>query len=234
MTSFLNNNLSIDRNKLKYSIFYFPGTGGHIVSWLLALAHDYRLLPEALKCFPLELKNNHKTIRNEENIPTSGWSFHENVQPNNPYCKICFLHTSHLDGYRNLYNMYKVIKLAKKHTICVSILMSINARTRSCFEKGTRPFRTYDKITIKTTKIEKEIYRENQLKIIKEFDNIDYFFNYNSLFYSPERYIGEIETIINHPLTDANTEAIEKLVNRYVQITPPKLLKIINDENKLS
>ena len=29
-------------------------------------------------------------------------------------------------------------------------------------------------------------------------------------------------------------EAIEKLVNRYVQITPPKLLRIINDENKLS
>ena len=44
----------------------------------------------------------------------------------------------------------------------------------------------------------------------------------------------EIETIIDHPLTDAHIEAIEKLVNRYVQITPPKLLRIINDENKLS
>ena len=102
MTSFLNNNLSIDRNKLKYSIFYFPGTGGHIVAWLLALAHDYRLLPEALECFPLKLKNNHKTVRSEQHIPISGWSFHENVQPNNPYCKICFLHTSHSVSYTHL------------------------------------------------------------------------------------------------------------------------------------
>jgi hypothetical protein len=234
MTSFFNNNISIDRDKLKYSIFYFPGTGGHIVAWLLAVANDYLLLPKALECFPLELKNNHRTIRSEKNIPTSGWSFHENVQSSNPYCKICFLHTTHLDSYRKLDNMYKVIELASKHITCISILMSVNARTRSCFEKGTRPFRTYDKITTKSTKIEKEIYRENQLRIIKEFDQIDYLFNYNSIYQPPERYIGEIETIIDHSLTDAHTEAIEKLVNRYIYITPPKLLRIINNENKLS
>ena len=70
--------------------------------------------------------------------------------------------------------------------------------------------------------------------IIPTFNNIEYLFNYNSIFQSPERYIEEIETIIDHPLTDAHIEAIEKLVNRYVQITPPKLLRIINDENKLS
>ena len=40
--------------------------------------------------------------------------------------------------------------------------------------------------------------------------------------------------MIDHKLTDANIEAMEKLVNRYIYITPPKLLKIINDENKLS
>ena len=158
MTSFLNNNLSIDRDKLKYSIFYFPGTGGHMVAWLLALAHDYLLLPKALECFPLELRNNHKTIRDKQNIPVSGWSFHENVQPTNPYCKICFLHTSHLDGYRKLDNMHRIIELASKHVTCISILMSVNARTRSCFEKGTRPFRTYDKITTKSTKFEKSIF----------------------------------------------------------------------------
>ena len=235
MTSHVGNALTIDREKLKYSIFYFPGTGGHIVAWLLALAHDYRLLPEALECFPLKLKNNYKTVRDERHIPTSGWNFYENVQSHNPYCKICFLHTSQLDGYRDLDSMYKVIKLAKKHTTCISLLMSTNARTRSCFEKGTRPFRTYDsKITSKIVRHEKKIYEEKKLKIIKEFDNIDYLFSYNSLFQSPEKYIEEIQTIIDHPLTDANTEAIEKLVNRYVQITPPKLLKIINDENKLS
>ena len=234
MTSKPWSSLSIDRTKLKYTIFYFPGTGGHIVAWLLALANDHLLLPKALECFPLELKNNYKTIRNKKHIPISGWSFYENIQSNNPYCKICFLHTLHLDGYKNLNDMYEIIKLAKKYTTCISILMSDNARARACFEKGTRPFRTYDKITTKTTKIEREIYRENQLKIIREFDNIDYFFNYNSIFQCPERYIGEIETIIDHPLTDAHTEAIEKLVNRYVQVTPPKLVRIINDENKLS
>ena len=78
------------------------------------------------------------------------------------------------------------------------------------------------------------MYKEKQLRIIREFNNIEYLFNYNSIFQSPERYIEEIETIIDHPLTDAHIEAIEKLVNRYVQITPPKLLRIINDENKLS
>ena len=39
---------SIDRTKLKYSIFYYPGTGGHIIGWLLGLAYDHRLLQTAL------------------------------------------------------------------------------------------------------------------------------------------------------------------------------------------
>ena len=42
------------------------------------------------------------------------------------------------------------------------------------------------------------VYKEKKLKIIREFDEIDYLFNYNSIFQSPERYIGEIETLIDH------------------------------------
>ena len=64
--------MSLDRDKRRYSIFCFPGTGGHVVSWLLALAHEHLLLPKALECFPLELKYNHKTIRDKENIPIFG------------------------------------------------------------------------------------------------------------------------------------------------------------------
>ena len=227
--------MSLDRDKLRYSIFCFPGTGGHVVSWLLALTHEHLLLPKALECFPLELKYNHKTIRDKENIPIFGWSFHENAtQLYNPYCKVCFLYTSQLDGYIDLDSIHKIIKMASKHTTNIFLLMSNKARTRACFEKGTRPFRTHDKITIEITREEKKIYKEKKLKIIREFDEIDYLFNYNSIFQSPERCIGEIETLIDHSLTNAHVEAIEKLVNRYKQITPPKLLKIINNENKLS
>ena len=59
---------SIDRTKLKYSIFYYPGTGGHIIGWLLGLAYDHRLLQTALDCFPAELKNNPRTVRDENHI----------------------------------------------------------------------------------------------------------------------------------------------------------------------
>lgn len=239
MTRFHDNRISIDRNKLKYSIFYFPGTGGHIVAWMLALAHDYTLLSKALECFPLELKDNPKATRAEDHEPLSGWSFHENVQPENPYCKLVFLSVllrekGH-DLYRNnLDTMHKVTKIASSITVNIFLLMSSSARIRACFDKGSNPFRTYDEFSINNIKNEKIIYERKKLEVIRKFDSIDYLFSYNSIFYSPERYIGEIETIIDHPLTDAHTEAIEKLVNRYVQITPPKLLKIINDENKLS
>ena len=228
--------MSLDRNKLKYSIFYFPGTGGNIIAWLLALAHDYRLLPNALECFPMELKDNYYTIRNEKNIPLSGWIFHENSYKENPYC-ITWWINMHKYADKCQWQLEKIQTLtgfASKHTDNIFPLMSNKVRTRACYEKGNVPFRTHDNINYKIIKNEKIIYKEQQLKVIREFDQINYFFNYNSIFQHPERYIGEIETIINHPLTDANTEAMEKLVNRYVQITPPKLLKIINDENKLS
>jgi|APSaa5957512493_1039668.scaffolds.fasta_scaffold00060_17 hypothetical protein len=230
--------MSSDRDKLKYSIFYFPGSGGVIVSWLLALAHDYTLLPTALACFPKKLKDNYCTIRNEKNQPLAGWIFHENVYKENPYCTAWWINMHGPEENRTtpvaFGNIQNLARLSSKHTTNIFLLMSNKARTRACYEKGNVPFRTHDNINHKVIKNEKIIYKEKQLKIIREFDKIDNLFNYNSIFQAPEKYIGEIETIIDHPLTDAHTEAIEKLVNRYIQITPPKLLKIINDENKLS
>ena len=239
---------TIDKDKLKYTIFYFPGTGGFIVAWLLALAHDYKLLSTALECFPKELIDNQKTICDERHVPIDGWSFHEN-ENENPYAKLICFHTRD-HPIRKAYGtdrgepgrqqlhiskknmMDNIINLLTKHTISTFLLMSDKARTRACFEKGTYPFKTHLKVSNNVVKKEKELYTEKSLQVIKEYDTIKHLFSYNSLYNN--KYIEEIETITNSELTDPHIEAMEKLVDRYISLTPPKLLKIINDENKLS
>jgi len=267
MTSHIGNVLSIDRTKFTYTIFYYPGTGGHIVGWLLGVAHEYFLLSTALECFPLELKNNPLTIRHDIVEKTlSGWCHHENVQILNPYAKLIFISAnskasannmhgtiggiSQADDYTRLVRidshptpnvtinatnklntLIKVMKLSSAHTKNIFLTMSSNARIRACHEKGVSPFRTNDSPTKQIIKNEINIFNERQKEITKTIP-MDHFFNHNSIYNG--KYLDNIQAIIDHPLTDAHIEALEKLVNRYVQITPPKLLRIINNENKLS
>ena len=254
--------LSIDRTKLKYSIFYYPGTGGHIIGWLLGLAYDHRLLQTALDCFPAELKNNPRSVRDENHIVESGWCLHENVQQLNPYIKLIFLgpasdykywpirgvkaELSHgpeiplppiklgTDGDRRpteLYAINKIVELSNTHTKSVFLTMSPSARMRACYEKGVRPWRTYDTPTLGSVKHEMISNKIAQDELLANIP-IDYYFNFNDLYNN--KYINTIKSMIDHPLTDAHIEAIEILVNRYIDITPLKLHKIINDENKLS
>jgi hypothetical protein len=254
--------LSIDRTKLKYTIFYYPGTGGHIIGWLLGLAYDYRLLKTALDCFPADLKNNPRSIRDENHVVESGWCLHENVQQLNPYIKLIFLGPSTeykywpirgvktelsygpeiplpsiklgTDGGQRpteLHAINKVVKLSNVHTKSVFLIMSPSARMRACYEKGVRPWRTYDTPTLGSVKHEMINNRMAQEDLL-DFIPIDYYFNFNDVYNN--KYIKVIESMIDHPLTDAHVEAIEKLVNRYIHITPPKLQKMIDDENKLS
>jgi hypothetical protein len=258
MTTHVGNVLTIDRTKFTYTIFYYPGSGGHIVGWLLGVAHEYLLLPKALECFPLELKNNPLTVRSGmEGITHSGWCHYENVQVLNPYAKLIFIYAIDPNNTSNnihgtlggiskdthgtlggiskdtdkFNTLNKVIKLSSMYTQNIFLTMSPNARMRACYEKGVRPFRTNDSPTKQIIKDDMSIFNEKQKEIVKTIP-MDHFFNYNSIY--NDKYLDNIQAIIDHPLTDAHIEALEKLVNRYIQITPPKLLKIINNENKLS
>ena len=290
MTSHVGNVLSIDREKLKYTFFYYPGTGGHIIGWLLGLAYDWKLLPTALNCFPLHLKNNSLTRRDENHKVQEGWCSHENVQQLNPYVKLIFLGVTNkywpIAGvnkaggifgfgynedkpviskmkwgpthgnpnsikafqssgkgiwsgpemaYPHIRNeiraVNKIVELSNLHTKSVFLKMSPSARMRACYEKGVRPWRTYDTPTFGSIRYEIISNKLKQEQLLANI-SIDYCFNFNDVYNN--KYIKAIESMIEHSLTDANIEAMEKLVNRYIYITPPKLLKIINDENKLS
>ena len=230
---------SIDRTKLKYSIFYYPGTGGHIIGWLLGLAYDHRLLQTALDCFPAELKNNPRSVRDENHIVESGWCLHENVQQLNPYIKLIFLVPASDYKYWPIrgvkaelsHAINKIVKLSNTHTKSVFLTMSPSARMRACYEKGVRPWRTYDTPTLGSVKHEMKSNKIAQDELLANIP-IDYCFNFNDLYNN--KYINTIKSMIDHPLTDAHIEAIDILVNRYIDITPLKLHKIINDENKLS
>ena len=228
--------MTIDREKLKYSIFYYPGAGGHIIGWLLGLAYDYRLLQTALDCFPADLKNNPYSIRDKNSIVESGWCLHENVQQLNPYVKFIFLGPTTDYQYWPVRgvktdSINKIVELSNAHTKSVFLPISPSARMRACYEKGVRPWRTYDTPTLKSVKQEMKINKLLQEDFLTNIP-IDYYFNFNDVYNN--KYINTIKSMIDHPLTDAHIEAIETLVNRYIAITPPKLQKIINDENKLS
>tara|TARA_B100000809_G_scaffold49315_1_gene44296 strand:+ start:931 stop:1806 length:876 start_codon:yes stop_codon:yes gene_type:complete len=291
MTSHVGNALTIDRAKLKYTFFYYPGTGGHIIGWLLGLAHDHLLLPTALDCFPAHLKDTPRTRRDQNHKVQQGWCSHENVQRLNPYVKLIFLGVTHkywpiagvhkgggIFGFdydsndkpvvssmqwgpnhgdpdaiktfqssgkgtwsgpemayppiRNeLRAVNKIVELSNLHTKSVFLIMSPSARMRACYEKGVRPWRTYDNPTFGSVRHEVVSNKFKQEQFLANVP-IDHCFKFNDVYNN--KYIKAIESMIAHPLTDAHVEAMEKLVNRYVQITPPKLLKIINNENKLS
>jgi len=253
MTSHVGNTLTIDREKLKYTIFYYPGTGGHIIGWLLGLAYDHRLLQTALDCFPINLKNNPRSVRDENHIVKSGWCLHENVQRLNPYIKLIFLGPTAdykywpIEGVKpelsygpeipwppirnDLSAINKIIEVFNAHTKSIFLIMSPHARMRACYEKGVRPWRTHDTPTLESVKREMKINKLSQEDLLAH-SAINHCFNFNDIFNN--KYIKAIESIIDHPLTDAHVEAIETLVNRYIYITPSKLQKIINDENKLS
>ena len=276
MTSHVGNVLSIDREKLKYTFFYYPGTGGHIIGWLLGLAYDWKLLQTALDCFPAHLKDYPITRRDENHKVKEGWCSHENVQQLNPYVKLIFLGVTNkywpIAGVNKAGGVFgfgynedkpvkafsaegknirawcgpevayppirneirainKIVELSNLHTKSVFLKMSPSARMRACYEKGVRPWRTYDTPTFGSIRHEIISNKLKQEQLLANI-SIDYCFNFNDVYNN--KYIKAIESIIDHPLTDAHVEAMEKLVNRYIYITPPKLLKIINDENKLS
>ena len=125
----------------------------------------------------------------------------------------------------------KIVKLSNTHTKSVFLTMSPSARMRACYEKGVRPWRTYDTPTLGSVKHEMKSNKIAQDELLANIP-IDYCFNFNDLYNN--KYINTIKSMIDHPLTDAHIEAIDILVNRYIDITPLKLHKIINDENKLS
>lgn len=243
MTSHHGNILKIDRAKFKYTVYYYPGSGGHIFGWLLALAHEPTLLELALKCFPANLKDNTTTVRDSTGLALSGWCKHENVQNLNPYAKLIFLGVriekpcvadmhgtiGSIDGIDTL---RKVAKVSSKYTKNIFLTMDPLARMRACYEKGVRPWRTYDNPTIKSVKEEIAVHSICQEQIIKKNNYINHYLDYKDLY--TNEYVKKIENITEVILTDRAIESMDRLISRYKEVTPSKLLKKLINENKLS
>lgn len=235
--------MAIDRSKFKYTVYYYPGSGGHIFGWLLALAHDPNLTDISLNCFPKDLKDDPATVRNSTGVAISGWCKYENVQNLNPYAKLIYLgikikkpHITDTHGtigsIDGIDTLNKLIKLSSKHTKNIFLTMDPLARMRACYEKGARPWRTYDNPTIKSVQEEIVTHSICQEQIIKMNHDIDYFLDYKDLY--TNEYIKKIEKITKVTLTDRSIDSMDKLISRYKEITPKKLLKKLINENKLS
>jgi len=243
MTSHLGDILKIDRTKFKYTVYYYPGSGGHIYGWLLALAHEPTLLKLALSCFPANLKDDPTTVRDSSGVAVSGWCKHENVQNLNPYAKLIYLgvrtekpHVTDTHGtigsIDGIDTLNKLTKLSRKHTKNIFLTMDPLARMRACYEKGARPWRTYDNPTIKSVQEEIVVHSICQEQVIKKNSYIDHFLDYKDLY--TNEYVKKIENITEVILTDWAKESMDKLISRYKEVTPSKLLKKLINENKLS
>jgi hypothetical protein len=239
MTSHHGDILKIDRTKFKYTVYYYPGSGGHIYGWLLALAHEPALAELALKCFPANLKDNTTTVRDSTGVALSGWGKHENVQNLNPYAKLIFLGVRTEKSYvtdthgtigsiDGIDALNKLTKLSRKHTKNIFLTMDPLARMRACYEKGARPWRTYDNPTIKSVQEEIIVHSICQEQIIKK-SSIDHFLDYKDLY--TNKYLNKIENITEVILTDRAIESMDRLISRYKEITPKKLLKKLINEN---
>lgn len=203
---------------LKYTIFYYPGTGGHIISWLLTLAHQPAFLSDALHCFPSLLETNASKWRNYERLVFS------------PICKTVWLsidNNSELKFRYDLSKIKKIMHMASKHTSTIVPTMSSKARIRACYTKKSRPF-YYSTCTTSLIKNEKSLYLENLRRIVSDSNHT---FDYNKILDSTESCVSEIRKITGK-VSDASYESIDKLLTRYREITPTRLLNIVDCENK--
>jgi hypothetical protein len=202
--------------KLQYSVYYFPGAGGVVVNWLIGLANDHTLLPIALSSFPKSLKSQPKTVR-ENGKPISGWTSHEVPHKCNPFSRSIAIH----DG-TNPKSILSLIKISNTTNILVDT--PENIRLRLCYEKRVMPFNVDCSLTKADIK-----FRRNEVKLfyrnLQNLQGIDYIFKYATIFNNT--YVDEIEAILNRQLLPEQLNAINTLVNRYIEVTPLKVKNII-------
>jgi len=231
--------IKVDKNKFKYTVYYYPGSGGNIFAWLLGLAHEPRLINTALECFPMVLQSDTRTLIDDAGNMLSGWCLYENVQSLNPYAKAVFLNVNFKDSQitdlngtmgslNGLNSLMKLTELSSKHSKNIFLTMSPKSRMRACYEKGCRPWRSTDHRTCRSIINEMLAHNMYQNTILTEFKGIDYFLDYTDLYTGA--YLKKIEQITKQPATDSSIESMETLVNRYIQLTPPKLLTKIKAE----
>lgn len=197
---------------LKYSVYYFPGAGGLVVNWMIGITQDVRLLHYAMESFPLSLKNNQQTIW-INGKPVAGWIFHEVDHRLNPYSRSIAIYMNTREKAIN-----NILSLSNTKNILIDTDPKL--RLRMCYEKKAKPFNKGNIIVNKKQIMYELNEYKNRLNDLKENKDIHKVFRFSTIFNCS--YVTELEQILEYKLSHEVVEALNTLINRYININSLK------------
>lgn len=208
----------------KYAVFFLAGGGGRIVSYLIQCAIDPKHLDEALDSFPTSLMKNSGFWKAHETVPVdvgqvcSGYMPWDCVDPAKAKELIDETFNSLLEQNTSVYHaMHLRVRFYEGHG-------DFKRETDALFDREKQIFLItppeYVKLALsKKTNTVLPLVMDDYINQQIQSRGLP-IFRFQTLWNKEGTYIDELENVLDRKLTSEQIEACDRLMDRYMEITP--------------